>query len=154
MLLLFHTNDIVDILTNITDEIINPPTQFEIQNDTSTVPATGEPVPVDFLKTKDASGADINTKFIFGTDTNSLFIENTTTNNHVYFKVGEKERNIIFYSKNLNSQGSFTAVAQRDYGYSSKDTLKDILFYYLKLDNYAYDNIFKGSKNTMRFLKH
>ena len=140
------TNDIVDILTNITDEIINPPTQFEIQTDTSTVPTGGEPVPVDYLKTKDASGADINTDFKFGTDTNSLFIENTANNNHVFFKVGEKERNIIFYSKNLNAQGSFTAVAQRDYGYSSKDTLKDILFDYLKLDTYAYDNIFKGSK--------
>ena len=57
------TNDIVDILTNITDEIINPPTQFEIQTDTSTVPTGGEPVPVDYLKTKDASGADINTDF-------------------------------------------------------------------------------------------
>ena len=38
--------------------------------------------------------------------------------------MGEKERKLIFYSKNLNTQGSFLSVKQR--GEPREDTLKDI----------------------------
>ena len=138
------TNDMVDVITGILEGILNPPTEFEIQTDTSTIPIGGEPVPVDTIQITDATGTTTNTDFRFGTDTNSLFIENTTNNNHVFFKVGEKERNLIFYSKNLNAKGSFIAVKQR--GDPRQDTLKDILFNYLKIDDYIYDQIFHGSK--------
>ena len=52
----------------------------------------------------------MTTDFKFGTDTNSLYIENTANNRHVFLKVGEKERKLIFYSKTLNSEGSFIAL--------------------------------------------
>ena len=96
------------------------------------------------LTYNDTSGSLVTTDFRFGTDTNSLYIENTANNHHVYFKVGEKERKLIFYSKTLNSEGSFIAVKQR--GDPREDTLKDILFNYLNLDNIANTEIFKGSK--------
>ncbi len=60
-----------------------------------------------------------------------IFIENTTNNHHV-FSSRRKQKKLEPSSKKLNARRSFTAVKQRDYGYSSKDTFEDILFEYLK----------------------
>ncbi len=53
----------------------NPPFGYEIQNDPSVVPASGETVPVNTFSYNDASGNAVTTDFKFGTDTNSLYIE-------------------------------------------------------------------------------
>jgi hypothetical protein len=86
----------------------------------------------------------VNTDFEFGTNTNSLYIKNTADKNHVYLKVGDKGKRIIFYSKTLNTQGNFIAVKQR--GEPREDTLNHILFNYLKLDGITNHEIFKGSR--------
>ena len=138
------TSDIVEVITNSLERILNPPLEYEIQNDPSIVPASGETLPVATFAYTDDAGNTVTTDFKFGTDTNSLYIENTANNRHVFLKVGEKERKLIFYSKTLNSEGSFIAVKQR--GDPREDTLKDILFNYLNLDSIANTEIFKGSK--------
>ena len=77
------------------ERILNPPLEYEIQNDPSIVPASGETVPVATFTYTDASGTAVTTDFKFGTDTNSLYIENTANTRHVFLKVGEKERKDI-----------------------------------------------------------
>jgi hypothetical protein len=68
------TSDIVDVITNTLERILNPPFEYEIQNDPSVVPASGETVPVNTFSYNDASGNTVTTDFKFGTDTNSLYI--------------------------------------------------------------------------------
>ncbi len=139
------TSDIIDVITNSLERILNPPLEYEIQNDTSIIPVSGETVPIDTFSYVDTSGTPVATDFRFGTDTNSLYIKNTANNNHVFLKVGEKARKLIFYSKNLSSQGSFIAVKQK--GEPREDLLNHILFTYLKLDDITNHEIFKGSKH-------
>lgn len=133
------TIDIVDEITNILQRVLNPPTAYEIENDTLTTPATGEPVPVHTLQ--DTTGK--NTDYEFGTNTNSLYIKNTKNNNHLYLKIGQKNKNVVFFSKTQNSQGSFIAVRER--GDPREETLRYLIFDYLLLDKYADTQIFQGS---------
>ena len=143
------TSDLVEIITNVLERILNPPLEYEIKDDPSVVPPSGETVPISTLTYNDpSSGILVATDFRFGTDTNSLYIENTAINRHVYFKVGEKERKLIFFSKNLNSEGNFIAVVQRGI---RAETVNGILFDYLKLDNIAQQEIFKGSKKFTEY---
>jgi hypothetical protein len=134
------TVDIVDEITNILQRILNPPTSYEIENDTLTTPATGEPVPVGFLN--DATGT--KTDYEYGTNSNSLYIKNHKNNNHIFFKIGQKNKNVVFFSKTQNSQGSFIAVRER--GDPREETLRYIIYDYLSLDKYADTQILKGSQ--------
>jgi len=90
------TSDIVDEIVNILDKILNPPTAYEIQNETTT---TAPPRSIQRITIKDALGADIPTDFEAGIDDgNTYFINNTSSNKHIYFKIGQKNKNVVFYS--------------------------------------------------------
>ena len=136
------TNDIVDEIVNILDKILNPPMAYEIQSETiPTVPAKN----IHRITVKDSSGTDIPTDFEAGVDGNTFVIDNTTTKKHVYFKIGQKNKNVVFYSTTLNSQGSFMAVRER--APPRDETLNYLLFEYLGIDKKVLDKIFKGHQN-------
>lgn len=136
------TNDIVDEIVNILDKILNPPTAYEIQSETTTtVPAKN----IQRITIKDSTGADVPTDFEAGVDDgNTYFVHNTATNKHIYFKIGQKNKNVVFYSTNLNSKGSFMAVRER--APPREETLNYLLFEYLGMDKKVLDKIFKGNQ--------
>lgn len=134
------TSDFVDEIVNILDKILNPPTAYEIQSETiTTAPARNiQPITI-----KDASGADVPTDFEGGNDdNNTYYINNTTTNKHIYFKIGQKNKNVVFYSTTLNSKNSFMAVRER--APPREETINYLLFEYLGLDKKVLDKVFKG----------
>ena len=137
------TSDIVDEIVNILDKILNPPTAYEIQSETTTtVPAKN----IQRITIKDSSGADVPTDFEAGVDDgNTFFVNNTTTKKHIYFKIGQKNKKVVFYSNNLNSKGSFMAVRER--APPREETLNYLLFEYLGMDKKVLDKIFKGHQN-------
>ena len=137
------TNDIVDEIVNILDKILNPPTAYEIQSETiTTAPAKS----IQRVVIKDATGTDVPTDFEAGVDDgNTYFIHNTTTNKHIFFKIGQKNKNVVFYSTTLNSQGSFMAVRER--GPPREETLNYLLFEFLGIDKKVLDKIFKGHQS-------
>ena len=137
------TNDIVDEIVNILDKILNPPTAYEIQSETTT---TAPAKNIQTVHIKDASGTDIPTDFEAGIDDgNTYLINNTSTNKHIFFKIGQKAKNVVFYSTNLNSKGSFMAVRER--APPREETLNYLLFEYLGIDKKVLDKIFKGHQN-------
>ena len=137
------TNDIVDEIVNILDKILNPPTAYEIQSETIT---TAPVKSIQIVVIKDASGMDVNTDFEAGVDDgNTYLINNTTTNKHIFFKIGQKNKNVVFYSTTLNSQGSFVAVRERSP--PREETLTYLLFEFLGMDKKVLDKVFKGHQN-------
>jgi len=137
------TNDIVDEITNFLDKILNPPIAYEIQNETT---ITGPSLKsIHRITVKDSAGTDIPTDFEAGVDGNTFMIDNTTTKKHVFFKIGQKNKNVVFYSTTLNSQGSFMAVRER--APPRDETLNYLLFEYLGIDKKVLDKIFKGHQN-------
>ena len=137
------TNDIVDEIVNILDKILNPPTAYEIQSETTT---TAPAKSIQRVVIKDATGTDVPTDFEAGVDDgNTYFIHNTTTNRHIFFKIGQKNKNVVFYSTTLNSQGSFMAV--REQGPPREETLNYLLFEFLGIDKKVLDKIFKGHQS-------
>jgi len=137
------TNDIVDEIVNILDKILNPPTAYEIQSETTT---TAPAKNIQRVNIKDATGTDVPTDFEAGIDDgNTYLINNTSTNKHIFFKIGQKAKNVVFYSTNLNSKGSFMAVRER--APPREETLNYLLFEYLGMDKKVLDKIFKGHQN-------
>jgi hypothetical protein len=135
------TNDIVDEITNTLNRILNPPEITEIEKEDYTLPATGEPFPVETLK--DGAGAD--TDFSFGTDNNSLFISNKVNSNSIYLKIGQKYKKVVFYSTSTNKQGNFQSIKER--GTPTEETIRYLFGKeYLDLSNYALTEILGGSK--------
>ncbi len=116
-------------IVNILDKILNPPTAYEIQNETT---ITGPSLKsIQIITIKDSAGSDIPTDFEEGVDGNTYVIDNTTTNKHMCFKIGPKNKNVVFYSTTLNSQGSFMAVRER--APPREKTLNYLLFEYLPI---------------------
>jgi len=137
------TNDIVDEIVNILDKILNPPTAYEIQSETTTTAPTRS---IQRVSIVDTSGATVPTDFEAGVDDgNTYYIGNTTTNKHIFFKIGQKNKNVVFYSTSVNSQGSFMAVRER--APPREETLNYLLFEYLGMDKKVLDKIFKGHQN-------
>ena len=137
------TNDIVDEIVNILDKILNPPIAYEIKSETTTTaPARN----IQRITIKDTTGTDVPTDFEAGVDDgNTYVINNTTTNKHILFKIGQKNKNVVFYSTTLNSQGSFMAVRER--GPPKEETLTYLLFEFLGMDKKVLDKVFKGHQN-------
>lgn len=137
------TNDIVDEIVNILDKILNPPTAYEIQSETmTTAPARN----IQKVVIKDAIGNDVPTDFEAGVDDGNTFvINNTATNRRIYFKIGQKNKNVVFYSTTLNSKGSFMAVRER--APPREETLNYLLFEFLGMDKKVLDKILKGNQN-------
>lgn len=137
------TNDIVDEIVQVLDKILNPPTAYEIKSETITSAPEKSIKPITI---KDVSGADVATDFEAGVDDgNTFIIRNTANNKHIYFKIGQKNKNVVFYSTNLNSQGSFMAVRER--APPREETLNYLLFEFLGMDKKILDKVLMGQQN-------
>ena len=133
------TNDITSEITHILDKIKNPELSIQIREENYVPPPTGEPVPIHTLK--DISGSD--SEFVFGTETNSLYIKNELNDNIVYFKIGNKDKSIVFYSTTSNNKGSFEALRERVR--DARDVSLNMILGkdHLELDGYARTQILK-----------
>ncbi len=64
---------------------------------------------------------------------------------NTYFKIGQKTKNVVFYSTTLNPKRSFMAV--REHGPPREETLNFLIFEYLGMDKKVLDKIFTEHEN-------
>ena len=159
--------DIVETITKLLERILNPPVEYQVEEEEVPSPAstTPEPVPIDFLNKVDASGkplldasgAPLPPDFKFGTDNNSLYIANEKLGTHVYFKIGIDPINkkpLLLYSTDENKLGGhFKQVQERESAGSNGDNLlRNIITKYLKLDAQAKKDILNNNTSKISSL--
>ena len=123
------TNDIVNEITTILEKILNPATIYEIEKeDTITAPLS-------------TTTAISNTDFDFGTENNSFYIVNKTSNHHLWLKIGlVKSAKVVFFSTNLNQQGSFNQI--RKQGNPREEKISYLFFDYLNIKADIFKEVF------------
>ncbi len=90
----------MDKIINILEKCFIPPIAYEIQSETmTTTPARN----IQRVVIKDKTGTDVPTDFEAGVDDGyTCVINKTKMNKHIFFKIGQKNKNVVFYSTTLN----------------------------------------------------
>lgn len=126
------TNDVVDELVNALEKILNPITTYEIEKEDA----------ITLAKSVAQSTADPDIEF--GTENNSFYIGHQMSGKHLWLKIGKKaSTKIVFFSTNLNQQGSFNQI--RKQGYPQEERITYLFFNYLKLEENVFNEILEGA---------
>ena len=126
------TNDVVDELVNALEKILNPATAYEIEKEDAITSA------------KALTQSTTDPDYEFGTENNSFYIGHKFNTKHLWLKIGKKaSAKIVFFSTNLNQQGSFNQI--RKQGYPQEERITYLFFNYLKLEEPVFNEILEGA---------